>query len=535
MNKLLQILICAAAITFSSCSKSGLNTIKELNKEAIESLFNNEDIVDRPESFYEETDLGYNEDQASNGHKFICNGKRVKETVVIDNLTLNAFDDAAATNTASLYPGSIIKVRDYMEQNDLSGIGGIKRAPIQVSSDLGDIREVIDPSQRGNVDKALKEMEDATGSFAANIKTVSTEAYSLEQSMVHIGLDYKYLGNSVKGRFDFESNIEKHSYIVKFWQVYHTASVGNPATPADLFHEEVDPQKLGEITATNGPLGLVTEVAYGRMLIGILTYEGAEYNTSADIEGKFRTGLSQIEGEVSTDIKNFFSESTFKVAILGGDAQEASNVAGSGLGMESIKSTYEWMKEGGSDPSLGVPIQYKIRQLSDPSYPLLAVAGAVEYDIPDCSKIPNHMIIKSVNVSGIQALDEDGKEWDHNAIGGAKSPDVTLYFQRYSDNQWNWIGKFDDDKFSDVVTDDLPLILNTEIPVQEKYFKSSHVINFYDHDILDQLQEMGYINFNFSKYLKSIHNPENENAYPSSIEINNGAFSATLFLEWSTR
>ncbi|WP_235299562.1 thiol-activated cytolysin family protein [Portibacter marinus] len=522
-------------IFLAACQKQGIETVKELNKEAIESIFNPDDIVPRPESHYEETDRGYNEDVANNGHKFLCNGKKVKETVVIENLTLNAFDDAAATNTASLYPGSIIKIKDYMEQNDLSGIGGIKRAPIMVSSDLGDIREVRDPSQRGNVDKAIKEMENAAGSFSANIKAEAKEAYSLEQSMVHVGLDYKYLGNSVKGRFDFESNIEKHSFIVKFYQIYHTASIGNPETPADLFHEEIDPYKLSDITSSQGPLGLITEVAYGRMLIGIFTYEGVEYNTSAEIEAKFRSGFSKVDGEISTDIKNFFSNSTFKVAILGGDAQEAAAVAGSGLGMESIQSCFQWMKDGGSDPSLGVPIQYKIRQLSDATYPLLAIAGAVEYEVPDCSKLPNHLVIKKTEVTSFPALNEDNGEWDQLVIGKKTyNPDMIQYYQRYTNGEWDWIGKFDDHKWQDVQSSDLPKSLNINIPVAEDQFRSAHVVQFFDQDLLD-LQKMGEIQFNFSPYLKSLAKPENENAYPSQIEIKDKAFTAILHLEWTTK
>lgn len=529
-----KLLIFVLIVFAGSCQKQGIDTIKALNKKAIESLFSEDDIVPRPDSHYEESDLGYGEDIATNGHKFLCNGKKVKETVVIENLTLNAFDDAAATNTASLYPGSIIKIKDYMEQNDLSGIGGIKRAPIQVSSDLGDIREVEDPSQRGNVDKAIKDMEDSAGSFSANIKSEAVEAYSLEQSMVHVGLDYKYLGNSVKGRFDFESTVEKHSFVVKFHQVYHTASIGNPETPADLFHADVDPYKLSDITSSQGPLGLITEVAYGRMLIGIFTYEGAEYETSAEIEGKFRSGLSQVEGEISTEISNFFANSTFTVAILGGDAQEAARVSGSGLGMESIQSCFQWMEDGGADPSLGVPIQYKIRQLSDASYPLLAIAGAVEYEVPDCSKIPNHLIIKKTELTSFPALEEDNTEWDDIALGGAVNPDIIQYYQRYADGEWDWIGKFDDHKWQDIQTSELPKSLGVNIPVREEHFRNSHVVQFYDDDI-GGLHKMGEIYFSFGAYLKSVSNPENEDAYPSEIEINDGAFTAILHLEWSTR
>ncbi|MEL6989054.1 MAG: thiol-activated cytolysin family protein, partial [Bacteroidota bacterium] len=434
-------------------------------------------------------------------------GKRVQEVVVIDNLTLNAFDDRAATNTAALYPGSIIKVKDFAEQNDLSGIGGIKRNPIEVSSDLGDIRLVDDPSQRGNIDAAIKEMENANPTFAANVKSESTRAYSLEQSMWHVGVDAKYLGNSVKGRFDFEQTVEKHSFVVKFYQVYHTASIANPGTVADLFHTDNHPDELQQILNNSGPLGLITEVAYGRMLIGIFTYEGSSYSSSTEIETQFNKGLLSVDGELDQESKGFFENSTFKVAILGGDAQEAANVAGSGLGMESIQAAYKWMRDGGSDPSLGVPIQYKIRQLADPSFPLLAISGAVDYDVPDCSSLPNKLSIKSITITSLPPQDEDDKKWDHaQVLDVHKDPDIYLIFQKYKDNDWQWLAGFEDKKIDNLKSSDLPTTIDVNIPVEEEDFRITYNVQFYDDDdnVLDLLEELGStydlvgnINFNF--------------------------------------
>lgn len=532
--KQIKLFIPILALFIFGCSKQGIPTIKSLNEETVNEIFDGGEVIPRPEATYEETDGAYDENVASNGAKFLCNGKKVKETVVIDQLTLNAFDDKAATNTASLYPGSIIKIKDYMEQGDLNGIGGIKRAPIKISSDLGDIVEVEDPSQRGNVDKKIKEMEDAAPSFAANVRSEVKEAYSLEQSMLHVGLDYRYLGNSVKGRFDFESNIEKHSFVIKFYQVYHTASIGNPESQSALFHEDVDPYKLNDVVAQSGPLGLITEVAYGRMLVGVFTYEGAEYNTSADIEAKFRQGFSQIDGEISTSIKNFFSTSTFRVSILGGDAQEATKVSGSGVGMESVQAVYDWMQDGGNDPSLGVPIQYKIRQLADPSFPLLAIGGYAEYEIPDCSKLPNYLVIKDAEVTSIQARNDENYDWDEGALFGSEVPDLIQKYQRYADGEWNWIADFEDQKWQDVNTSDLPMTLEVNIPVPEKHFRSPHVVQFYDADVLG-LEYMNEIQFNFASYIKSKNNPKNDNAYPSEVRIEHEAYSVILHLEWSTK
>ncbi|MCB0688454.1 MAG: thiol-activated cytolysin family protein, partial [Saprospiraceae bacterium] len=355
------ILFFAISILFA-CRK-GENTIEELQKDAVNELISGGEVFKQPEASYEETSDGYSEPNTSGNKDFLCNGKRIKETVVLDKLTLNAFDDRSATNTAALYPGSIIKIKDYMEQRDLNGIGSFRRQPITVNSDLGDLREVDDPSQRGNVDKALKEIEQENPTFAAKVISESVEAYSLDQAMVHVGVDVKYLGQSVKGRFDVSSTVESHSFAVKFYQIYHTASVSNPVNPSDLFDPGVSIDRIQKLVEDVGPLGYITEVAYGRMMIGIFTYTGSEFTTSSEVKGKFRQGLAKVNTEIDVKTKNFFKNSTFKVAILGGDAQEATKVVGTGLGMESIQAAYKWMEEGGNDPSLGVPIQYKIRQL----------------------------------------------------------------------------------------------------------------------------------------------------------------------------
>ena len=527
-----------------ACTKSGEPSLDQLTEESFNNIIMNGETYSPDSPDYQEEDIPYAENTASNGHEFLCNGKRVKEVVVIDNLTLNAFDDRAATNTAALYPGSIIKVKDFVEQNDLSGIGGLKREPIEVSSDLGDIRLVEDPSQRGNVDRAIKEIELDNPNFAANVKSESTEAYSLEQSMLHIGVDVRYLGNSVKGRFDFSQSVEKHSFVVKFYQIYHTASVANPGSFTDLLSTSNHPDDVQRIVQESGPLGLITEVAYGRMLIGIFTYEGSSYSTSTEIEGKFRKGFLSVEGELDQEAKGFFANSSFKVAILGGDAQEASNVAGSGLGLESIQSAYQWMRDGGNDPSLGVPIQYKIRQLSDPSFPLLAISGAVEYDVPDCNKLPNHLVIKNIEVSSLPPYDEENGVWDPNHLNDDfKNPDVYMIFQKYKDNDWQWLAGFKDQEWKDITSSQLPKSLGIDIPVKEEDFKLTYNVQFLDNDeyVADLLENnggydvVGNVNFNLRPHLRSLSRPEPDNPYPTKITIAASDFTYDLHLEWSTQ
>ena len=531
-NIQLVLILTLTLIICFSCNKDGGEALDVLTEEAFNDLFIGGDIEMNPDPSYEETTMPAKVEKASNGRDFLCNGKRVKETVVIDQLTLNAFDDRAATNTAALYPGSIIKIRDFKEVNDLSGIGGVIRSPIQISSDLGDIRMVDDPSQRGNVDKAIKEIEEANPNFAANVRSESTEAYSLEQSMLHIGVDARYLGQSVKGRFDFSQTLEQHSFVVKFYQIYHTASVQNPGSPADLFDNANHPDDLKRVLDASGPLGLITEVAYGRMLIGILTYKGSSFSSSAQIEGEFRKGLASVDGKLDASAQGFFKNSTFKVAILGGDASEASSVAGAGLGMEAIQAAYKWMKDGGNDPSLGVPIQYKIRQLNDPSYPLLAISGAVDYEVPDCSRLPNRLTISKFELKSYPALNPDNKTWDIGLSDNDLNPDAVFYFQKYVNNDWEWLARFEDKEWPNLKSSELPKTLDVNIPVPEKDFRATHFVQFYDKDVLSDYDLVGDKSFSFGSYLRSASNPNPSNPYPSSIELSNGGFSFKLHLTW---
>ncbi len=529
------IIILIYILTSLGCRK-GEETIADLQQDAVNEIIAGGEVIPAPKANYEETPSGYSSENTSDNKDFLCNGKRIKETVVLDKLTLNAFDDRSVTNTAALYPGSIIKVKDYVEQRDLNGIGNFQRQPIEVSNDLGDIREVIDPTQRGNVDRMLKEMELEHPQFAAKVISESVEAYSFDQAMVHVGVDARYLGQSVKGRFDVNSTVEKHSFAVKFYQIYHTASVSNPTSPSQLFDPSVPLEKIQHLITEVGPLGYITEVAYGRMLIGIFTYTGSEFTTSTEVAGKFRKGLAQVDAELDVKTKKFFKNSTFKVAILGGDAQEASKVAGSGLGMESIQAAYQWMESGGSDPSLGVPIQYKIRQLSDPAYPLLAIGGVVEYEVLDCSTLPNHVVIKKIDVTAFPSVDasNDNKPWDEIAIGAAQNPDIFLDIQKYENNEWQIGPTYEEQRCQDCTSEDLPYTFATDYPITEDDLKSSFLVQFVDADAFGY-HTMGEVRFSLRSFLRTTSNPEPSNPYPVQASFNKGQYTINIHLNWSTK
>ena len=227
---------------------------------------------------------------------------------------------------------------------------------------------------------------------------------------------------------------------------------------------------------------------------------------------------------------------------MGGDAQEASNVAGSGIGLESIQAAYKYMRDGGADPTLGVPIQYKIRQLADPSYPTLAISGVVDYNIPDCQALPNHLKITKLTINAAPPFDKDDRFWDENQVlDKFKHPDVFPLFNRY-DSDWQRIANYEDEYVGDLKSSDLPLSYDVNIPVKESDFYKTHNVQFYDLDdfALDNIEDlstnyelMGNTNFKFGSYIRTASNPNPSNPYPSKVELSDEGFNFTLHLSWT--
>ena len=270
-------LLAALLLIASACEEdSAFN--REINAASIDNIISQAGVLEPPaepalvtvNSSADSTTVD------SNGTVFNCSANEYQMNTVFKTLTLSAFDDRAATNTASLYPGSIVILNDFVQFDELNGIGSHERTPIQISSTLGDIRVVEDPGQRGNVDKQIKDMESQHPDFAANVKFETTESYSMEQSMMQLGINGSYLGNSVKSKLKVESTVEKKNVFIKFLQVYHTVSISNPSRPSEFFGPSVTGEDLSRVTDPNNPLGFISEVAYGRVLVGKFAYTGTK-------------------------------------------------------------------------------------------------------------------------------------------------------------------------------------------------------------------------------------------------------------------
>ena len=530
-------LFIGTAFALLGCFREENDFDRQINAAAINDFLDTIPAFETPApASLTEGEVSYSEDQTSSGLDVLCEKQEFEQTFVLENLTLDAFNNTTATNTAGLYPGAIIQLKDLQDIGDINTIGNFERQPMQINSTLGDFRVVENPASRGDVDKMIKEIENSGESFAANISYEVVEAYSLQQAMYSLGIDARKLGNSVSADLSLETEVEKKSVFIKFFQVYHTVSITRPTKAADFFGNSVTREDLESVTGPNRPLGYIEEVAYGRVLVGNFTYSGTEIKTSADLKVRVQKGLTSGGVDFSADDRRVMRNTTFKVAILGGDSQEAAQVSGSGA--EALEEAYDFLAKGGEDRSLGVPVQYKVRYLANNQ--LFALGGAAGFQAPRCDVLNNHVTVTNISLTKFPPNNPDGKKWDWGAIANKnKEADVYPGISRLVGNTYKSEAKWQDKTAYQLTSSDLPKGYAVSYPVGKNRLRNSFALQFYDNDqgepLVEDEQWMGTIYFDFKNYLRTVANPKPSNPYPASITIEQGGYSAVLNLKWEAR
>ena len=539
MSNTILLLFVGTAFALLGCFREENDFDRQINAAAINDFLDTIPAFETPApASLTEGEISYAEDQTSSGLDVLCEKQEFEQTFVLENLSLDAFNNTTATNTAGLYPGAIIQLKDLQDIGDINPIGNFERQPMQINSTLGDFRVVENPASRGDVDKMIKEIENQEESFAANISYEVVEAYSLQQAMYSLGIDARKLGNSVSADLSVETEVEKKSVFIKFFQVYHTVSITRPTKAADFFGNSVTREDLESVTGPDRPLGYIEEVAYGRVLVGNFTYSGTEIKTSADLKVRVQKGLGSGGVDFSADDRRVMRNTTFKVAILGGDSQEAAQVSGSGA--EALEEAYDFLAKGGEDRSLGVPVQYKVRYLANNQ--LFALGGAAGFQAPRCDVLNNHVTITNIKLTKFppeKSADDD--TWDDVAIGKALQPDVYPKIRQNTRSGWKTELSLIEKKVGNLTNDQLPHGFSASYPIGRNSLKNDFRIEIWDDDrtevdINEPDEElMGSILFNLGKHLRTASNPKPESPYPSSVTLEGGSCSVVLSLKWESK
>lgn len=280
-------------------------------------------------------------------------------------------------NLANVYPGSLLLVNRELAEGKPVPIVTKEgdRKPIELTIDLNGAGEegtawIEDPTP-GNISTAVDEMVEAWAAkgnkAAATIGYDETMVYSETQLEARLGV--KGLGDKLGINFSDIEKGKKKVYVKALKQVYYNVNL----TPSnDLFTENVDEEEVIRQIDNQNPAGIITSVAYGRMVY--IKLESSE--TEKKVEEVFKAAFSK--GSVKESVKDseILKNATFSAYVFGGTAGKG--VAVTTKKMEEIIDLIVSEAEfKGSQVSAAKPISYSVSFLKDNKTAL--ISSSTEY------------------------------------------------------------------------------------------------------------------------------------------------------------
>lgn len=287
-----------------------------------------------------------------------------------------------------LYVGSLLQGKGYVQ-----GIGSFaelpirQRAPIELSIDLlsGNNKVTVENPTVQTIDSAIGELiERATNSGLRSggaINYNKTTSSSLDEASIELGLSAKYMGASVKNKFNFSRSVDKNTVMVHFVQKMFTVRMVQPQTPGDLFSRELTPEilgsqmSLGRIGADNIPV-YVDSITYGRVMTFSFTSSASEQDIANALDAAYYNKAGN-GGEGNLDIKfrQVLQEAEIGLVAIGGSENSALAAIKSG----DVNAYFE----SGTPLTSAEPISYTIRNVGDNS--LAKVSDTLSYNVRECS------------------------------------------------------------------------------------------------------------------------------------------------------
>lgn len=446
----------------------------------------------------------------NDGGTFVCNQDEIRLTQRLESFYTSAFD-IANPNLATLYPGAIVTLDDLGGQNILTSIGNIGRTDISIrSSSLGMQANV----QPGQASQAIDEMENSfSGDVPANFIYNSTEAYSTDQALLKLGISVSWLGNSVSNKFSVSNSASTRTVMVSFIQSYHTVSMDYPGRASAFFSSNVTADDLAARMSSGSPLGYISQVTYGRMIIAKITYDARSNQTSNQLAAGLRTGLVGINFNFDTDTKSTLEKSSIELSVLGGSSSIISQLNTGTNAFDVLSNIQSYLAQDANNLQVGLPIAYTVRYLLDNS--LFSVGGTTEYTAQECLINPERAFIESLTVEQFPLVNpSDGGDWD-SFFNGFK-PDI--YFELWEETStggFQLIYENRNSRAENAGSDDLPITFDFANPFELGNWKERiYTIDLIDYDVAPPSDLMGVVFLDLPELLP------NSGEYPTEIVLN---------------
>ncbi|MCU0467543.1 MAG: thiol-activated cytolysin family protein [Arcicella sp.] len=468
-------------------------------------------------------------DVLSGESKYACKESYWKFSSPIDQFSNTDFNNS---NTSELYPGAIVKLNEFANDGVLTSLGNIPREDITLTSTLtGATSKVVNNPNLSTVKKAIDEI---TTQFGGTVQADYTynckEAYNTQQGLLEFGINARWGLISGSAALKVSDKVEEKSAFIVFTQKYQTVSVGYAGSPSGFFGSGIKVEDLKNIVAGNNPLGYISQVVYGRVLIAKITYSGKEQLTEKDLALKLNNGLGKVGFTISDKDQQIFKNLSTDIVIVGGSATDAANIIGTDkTDFKSIfTKIYDYVKNGANKPTLGVPIGYTVRYLSTNNP--VSIGFTADYVEKNCVINPQKVVIKSITFTELPSKDPDGNDWDFGGL-----PDV---FYGLSTPEGTIIRRVPEKRFTDVTSSMISSgkITWSNVDYEIKDFTKPIDIDAYDFDNLSDDEYMGYVRVLMSNYTKITST--NNTPYPTTIseartdEKTKATIVVRLELEW---
>jgi hypothetical protein len=328
----------------------------------------------------------------------------------IDNLESVVY---LGLNDDIVWPGNMVK-GDHAHQFVYEPIMA-PRGPFTMSISLesssigGDLSEVVDDPSLSNVRQGINNLVGRVFQentyVPAQVDFSYQQVYSCSQMNLFVGVDVSYGAGNLESSFNWDETEETTKIMAKYQQVYYSIDLDTPASPRDLFADDITESQL-EAALPQGSRPLyVSSVKYGMLAIMCIETTFEESQMQLALDAAYNGGVD-VELEFGYTAREVLAESSIRIIVYGGSTQGIQELNGVDSFMNIIESSTEF-----NETSPGVPILYKFRHVADNTLALISLTS--QYTI--CRPL---QIAQRVQVDLLRFVCEwsDDDEWFANSI-----------------------------------------------------------------------------------------------------------------------
>ncbi|MBO0936472.1 thiol-activated cytolysin family protein [Fibrella sp. HMF5335] len=333
------------------------------------------------------------------------------------------FDQQGPNTTQGLYVGSIVHLKAFAQQGDLTSIGQTTRESVSLTSNLpGAVPKVILPA-KSTYQTVLTDWTQQASGVSAAFTYEASVMNSTTQALLERGINVGWGPVSLTSKFSTTTDFQQQDILVAFRQVQHTVSMEYPGSAAGFFASSVDMAALRAAALADDPLGYVSEITYGRLLLARFRFSSTSVTAKTEVGAKLAAGLlSSLRTNFSVDdqLREQLTTSTVELSVLGGDAASAAKLTRTS-GIQALSAIQQWIADGANTAQKAAPLSYKLRYLAD-NTPVVLGAAADYTEFSEFRLVqPKQVVITKLTVKALPAVDPMGSSWDLGLVG---LPDV---------------------------------------------------------------------------------------------------------------